>query len=297
MKLGSVVIFLLIGFGIYLLTGYSNAAPSCTFRGSCNVGETCIFSVFQQNDSHVGNCSYYNTKVCCNETTSVAVRSGACNSDEGAVLSEYQENNTHVASKDYYGTKVCVKFGSNAATGNVRTSCLTGEGCVASVFQQNDSHVGNCNYYTNKICIRQVFPVTVTVNLNDSNPTWNGGVRVSGTASRSDGTFVDTNPNGLNVYVNNTLYCTNETDSSGNYICDFSAPSQLGNYLANVTVLDPLTSLTWSNTASFIVKAITGQPTSAESSVQSISCYEEPRVVQNPDGTLTVANVRICIWK
>mgnify|MGYP001592914518 CR=1 FL=1 len=298
MKFHSIALLVFLGLIIYFMPDVSQAAPSCSIRsGSCNAGEVCIFSIYQENDSHVGNCSYYNNKVCCNETTTVAVRSGSCNADEGKIISEYQENDSHVASKDYYNTKICAKFASNPAVGNIRSSCLTGEACVTSVFQANDSHVGNCNYYSQKICLRELFGVTITVNLNSTTPMWNGGERISGTVSRGDGTFVDSNANDLNVYLNGTLYCTNETDSSGNYICDFSAPSSLGIYQANVTILDPLTSVTWWNTASFTVIASSGQPSPASSSAQTVSCYEEPRVVQNPDGTLTVANVNVCVWQ
>lgn len=288
----------LFAFSFLFVVDNSEAAPSCSFRSSCNAGEVCIFSVFQENNSHVGNCSYYGTQACCNETTTVTIRSGSCNANEGVVFSTFQENNSHVGHNDYYDTKVCARFASNPVVVNVRSSCLSGEACLASKFQDNNTHVGTCTYYSdNRLCLRELLNVTITISLNNTAPSWSQGIRATGKATRADGSNVDTNANDLNIYLNGTLYCTNETDSNGDYACDFSAPSTTGIYLANVTVVDPTTSRTWSNTTSLSVKPSFGETAAIEKTAASVSCYEEPRIVQNPDGTLKIAYVRVCISK
>lgn len=291
------VLLSLVGTFIYFSVSLAQAVPTCTFRSSCSAGEVCVFSVFQNDNSHVGNCSYYGTKICCTEITSVAFRSNNCNSDEGSVISLNQENNSHIGGKIYYSLKVCSKFTNNPLIGNIRTSCQSGEACVASVFQGNNSHVGTCNYYSSKICIRERFNATLTVNLNDTTPKWNGGVRVSGKITRSDSSNVDTDAEGINVYVNRSVYCTNQSDSNGDYTCDFTSPNAVGNYELNVTIQDPQTSAYWSNTTTFKVKAAVGPEKAAERTPESISCYEEPRIIQNPDGTLKTGYVRVCIFR
>ncbi len=295
MKIDSFLIFVLLFLMSFV--ALTNAVPTCTFRsGSCNSGETCIFSVYQENDSHVGTCNYYNTKVCCTEINSSTFRT-SCNSNEGTLLSVYQQNDTHVGSKDYYNTKVCANFSNNIATGNFKTSCSSSEACLVSTYQENDSHVGTCNYYSNKICIVEVVNVTVTVNLNDTEPSWNEPLLVSGKASRADSTNIDTNSSGVNIYVNGTSRCTTETDSNGDYSCSFNAPNSLGLYQINVTVLDPITVKTWSNTTTFTVKSVIGASRIDERDEDQISCHEEPRIIQNPDGSLKSAIIRICVWK
>lgn len=299
MKLYWILLTLVSIFLFLFLSDNSEAAPACAFRsGSCNAGEVCIFSVFQENNTHIGNCSYYSTQVCCNGTTRVAVRSDSCNSDEGIVLSVFQENNTHVGHRDYYSTKVCARFANNPVVVNTRSSCQSGETCIASKFQDNNSHVGTCAYYDNDLCLRERLNVTITVGVNNSEPSWNDVVRATGRATRADDSNIDTNANDLNIYLNSTLYCTNETDSNGDYICDFSAPGTLGIYTLNVTIVDPTTSITWTNTSvSITVKASVGLNATAASEAESVSCYEEPRVIQNPDGTLRIGYVRVCVSK
>ena len=99
------------------------------------------------------------------------------------------------------------------------------------------------------------------------------------------------------VYLNGTVKCTTETDANGNYNCDFNAPGSLGLYQLNTTLKDPLTNIFWSNTTTFQVKVAFGAPRAEEVEAENIACYEEPRVIQNPDGSLKVSFVRVCVWR
>ncbi len=301
MKLSLVVLSVFLFFS-FLFAVNSIATSTCTFRTSCNSGETCLFEVLQENNTHVGSCdSTYTTKICCTEIDSVAIRS-SCNANEGAIVSMYATSNSHAGRKDYYSNVVCAR---NTSTGNpvlatMRSSCLARENCAFTVFQQNNTHVGRCGYYGTSLCIQENFNVTITMLLNTSTPNWNDWVQLQGIATRADGSAIDTSadPEDVEVYLNSSWICTTDTNSTGGYTCNFTAPSAVGLYQLNVTVDDPTTGITSWNTTTFNVVQIFGEPqaTTVESS-ESIACYEEPRIVQNPDGTIEVAVVRICVFK
>jgi len=301
MKLYLAILTVFLFFSMLFIAS-SGAIPTCTFRTTCSTGETCIFEVLdQENNTHVGSCdSTYTTRVCCTELSSVAIRS-SCNADEGGIISMYQTSNSHAGRRDYYSNIVCAKNTTNPIVANMRSSCLARETCAFTVFQQNNTHVGRCGYYSTSVCIQQDLNVTITMTLNSTTPNWNDVVQLRGVATRSDGTAVDTSndPEDVEVYRNGTRICTTDTNSTGGYTCNFTAPQAVGLYQLNVTVDDPTTSRTSFNTTTFTVKQVIGgaESTTAEQAAESIGCYEEPRIVQNPDGTIEISIVRICVWK
>lgn len=285
----------------------STAIPSCTFRaggGPCNSGETCIFSVFQQNNTHIGSCDYANTSnnfiVCCTEINSVAVRP-SCNANEGGIVSMFATSNAHAGRRDYYSNVVCARNTSSGypILATMRSDCLARENCAFTVFQQNNTHAGRCGYYSTSVCIQENLNATITMILNVTEPNWNESVMLSGVATRTDTSAIDTSaePEDVEVFLNGSRICITDTNSSGGYTCNFTAPLAVGLYELNVTVDDPTTGRMWSNTTTFNVKQQFGGTATTESTAESIACYEEPRVVQNPDGTIEVAIVRICVWK
>lgn len=298
-----IMLLLIFIFFSFLFVTNSVAIPTCTFRsGSCSGGETCIFEVLQENNSHVGSCdSDYNIKICCTEITSATIRTGSCNSGEDTILTMYQTSNSHAGSKTNYNNLVCARTANSPVLTTIRSSCLSRENCAFTTFQQNNTHVGRCNYYTNLVCIQQRLNNSITIILNVSDPNWNQSVGMEGVFTRSDGTAVDTSSDAdsdLEVYLNSSLICRVETNSTGGYTCNFTAPASVGLYELNVTADDPTTSLASWNSTTFAVKQIIGEPQiTAEQTSESIACYEEPRIVQNPDGTIEVAVVRICVFK
>ncbi len=301
MKIYLVILSVLAVFSMLIIS--SDAIPTCTFRsGSCSGGEYCIFKTVQENNTHIGSCdASYPTIVCCTELASNAAIRSSCNADEGGIISIYATTNAHAGRRDHYSNIVCAKTSSNPIVTNIRsTDCLAREKCVASVFQNNNTHVGRCGYYSYNVCIQELLNVTLTVVLNNTEPNWNEGVKVEGNASRSDGTAVDTSqdPENVKAYVNGSLSCTTDTNSTGGYNCSFNAPSAVGLYELNVTIEDPTTSKIWWNTTTFTVKQVVlGEALPIQESAESVACYEEPRLVQNPDGTIEIAIVRICIFK
>lgn len=300
MKPYFIVLSVLLFFSL-LLAADSEATPTCTQRTTCNSGEICVFEVSQENNTHVASCdSPYTTKVCCTEIDSVAIRS-SCNANEGGIISMYATTNSHAGRKEYYNNVVCARNSStgNPVVTNMRSSCLARENCVVSVFQENNTHVAHCDYYSTKVCVQENFNVTITMILNVTEPNWNESVMLSGVATRADGSAIDTSadPEDVEVFLNTSRICVTDTDSNGGYTCNFTAPLAVGLYELNITVDDPTTKITSSNTTTFSVKQQFGETKATESAAESIACYEEPRVVQNPDGTLEVSIVRICVWK
>lgn len=237
--------------------------------------------------------------MCCTEITSSTIRISSCNAGEGEVFSMFATSNAHAGKKFYYNNLVCAKTANNPIITNIRSSCLSREKCVVSLFQENNTHVGSCSYYSNKLCIQENFNITITMILNNTEPNWNEGVMLSGNATRADGSTVDTSadPEDVEVFLNSSKVCTTDTNSAGGYTCNFAAPSAIGLYELNVTVDDPVTGKTHWNTTTFNVKQKFGEARATETVAENIACYEEPRIVQNPDGTIGIAIVRICVFK
>lgn len=293
-----IILSVLIIFSLLFVIG-SNAIPTCTYRTACGADELCVFEVLQENNTHIGSCaSPYTTKVCCTEITSATIRS-SCNAGEGELISMFQTENAHAGTGNYYSNIVCAKTTNNPVVTNVRTSCNARENCAVSVFQADNTHVGKCAYYSNSLCIQELVNATITMKLNKTQPNWAEGVQLQGVATRSDGTAINTSgvPEDVEVFLNGSRICTTETNSSGGYTCNFTAPSSSGLYQLNVTVDDPLTGKTPSNTTTFNVIQTIGEAAPSEAAAKTVGCYEEPRVVQNPDGTIEIATVRICIFK
>ena len=63
-------------------TTLASPGLTCVLRnGNCLGGETCVFSLNQPTNSHAGNCSYGNYKVCCSDpgyTLKATIRSTNC---------------------------------------------------------------------------------------------------------------------------------------------------------------------------------------------------------------------------
>lgn len=135
--------------------------------------------------------------------------------------------------------------------------------------------------------------VSVSIVLNNTEPWWNESVLARVHAERIDGSPVQGGD--VNITVNQTLVCSNKTatDSNGNYSCIFNAPAQLGLYYVYAYVADPLTSKVFYNYTLMNVTAKIG----AEERAANIACYEEPVIIQNPDGTLRKATLKVCVYE
>jgi len=134
---------------------------------------------------------------------------------------------------------------------------------------------------------------TVSINLNATSVGWGEPVNASGQAVYNDTGYVTSST--AAIKISGSTKCTDPTDSVGRYDCVFTAPQSLGTYTVIVEVTDKDTGKVFTNSATLTVMTTYGgaKPIVAE----QVTCYEEPRIVQNPDGTITKTTVRICVWK
>ena len=72
---------------------------TCSIKSTCGVNEYCLFSRFQENDTHVGNCTEYENKTCCSDPylTSVTFEK-VCNVGEFSFIAMYNYTDSHVES-------------------------------------------------------------------------------------------------------------------------------------------------------------------------------------------------------
>ncbi len=168
-----IYISLLLTIFLLIILVKSSSALTCNLRSnSCAAGETCLFSTYQQNNSHVGNCTEYTYKVCCDTVISATNRT-SCNADEDTVISMYATANSHAANKTSYNNKICAKYAGSPINASVKASCAADETCVASIFSTTNAHVGECGYYSNQICMRKLPDLKVnqsSINKNVSSP-------------------------------------------------------------------------------------------------------------------------------
>lgn len=149
---------LVVFFSLMFFTPYAFGF-GCTVRnGACNSIETCLFSLYRPTNSHVGDCSAYNYKVCCDFVSSTIKAS--CDSNETGIFSMKQISNSHLELYGYfnYANVVCV---NETLTCSMKTSCDTEEACVASFYRDLNSHAAICSFYPNKLCCKTSKPYSI----------------------------------------------------------------------------------------------------------------------------------------
>ncbi len=88
-----------IFFTFVLILNYSFSLTCSLYSGSCPANYVCLFSQYQENNSHVGSCDYYNYKFCCQDPyLKVAEVREGCGPGEFSALDLYEPNNSHVSS-------------------------------------------------------------------------------------------------------------------------------------------------------------------------------------------------------
>jgi len=240
-------------FGIIFFTFLFNLssafALTCTLRDTpCQANEECVFSLFQQTDSHVSQCGTpgYNYNVCCQEPGGIlnaTVKMENCNENlnESGVISLYKTSDSHAREYAEYDLlyHVCLNSSIGRIGCSYQSSCSPGEG-LASLKQDSDSHVAEYSYYPIKICCGSPFKFKM----------WVDETRL----------FTIGRPELANIYVQNL---GTETDSynitftknatmnliPANHLVSVSMPSyrihsvqsgKVGNTFATITVLGPI---------------------------------------------------------
>jgi len=135
----------------------------------------------------------------------------------------------------------------------------------------------------------------VTVELNATTVYYGDGVNVSGRALYGDTGYVASSS--VAVKISGTTKCIDTTDDVGGYTCDFNAPQSVGTYSVVVEVTDARTNKLITNSTGLTVSVTYGETERERGLAADVGCYEVPKVIQNPDGSIERATVRICVWK
>jgi hypothetical protein len=137
---------------------------------------------------------------------------------------------------------------------------------------------------------------TVVLSLNVTEVWWNDPVEISGTGKRGDGTALSYTD--VSVLVEGKNVCPlAATDANGFFSCWFRAPQSIGIYDILVKITDPQTGKIITNTTQLNVKIGYGGTKEEEQAARSVGCFEVPKIIQNPDGTIERVKVRVCVWR
>jgi len=182
----------------------------CTIKETCSEAETCVFSVPQENDTHIGQCGYFGLNYCCEDIQMARFDEEGCSEREGAILKAYQLDNTHVEAPELtnYPISICAWNCSCS----IKDHCNADEECVASIYDFTNSHVGECGYFDNQICCKCGNSIFGNADLNEPIPE-NNAVSVS------------SNPE-LSIKVNTSLEIDSDVEFYLSREYDFNNPGQ-----------------------------------------------------------------------
>ncbi len=136
---------------------------------------------------------------------------------------------------------------------------------------------------------------TVSVDLNATEVSYADSINVSGQARYIDTGYITLSS--VEAKISGNVKCTDTTDASGAYDCQFTAPNELGTFTVVVEVTDKNTSKVMRNSTSFTVTVVYGEEEKERIEAENIGCYEVPKIIQNPDGSIEKVTVRICVWE
>ncbi len=259
----------------------SSSGITCTVRSSsCAASESCLFSFYQENDSHAGVCGEYTNRVCCDTITSSSIKS-SCAVDEVGILSFFNTTDSHAERYGLgnYNNHLCVS--PPVSCGFFSRDCYANETTLISMNSSTNSHVAISAYYSNKICCKEA---QMTINFNVSKVWWNDSINASGYTFPS--TWVQINRS-------SNLVCNITSDSNGFYSCVFNAPQEVGVYTYNAYSLNVNGNISTQNSALLNVAPNYG----GTATRGDISVYEIPMLIQEPTGKIRTVNVKIKVWR
>ena len=118
-----------------------------------------------------------------------------------------------------------------------------------------------------------------TIHLTSEKVWWNDSVTAYGQAAR------DTQ---VVVKLNGTTYCTNQSDSEGNWFCTFNAPLEIGNFVVVASAGTESASTTLTIAPNYGIKPI---------GTSDRIVYEQPMLIQDLNGKIKIVFVRIMTWR
>ncbi|MCS7123486.1 MAG: CARDB domain-containing protein [Candidatus Aenigmarchaeota archaeon] len=134
--------------------------------------------------------------------------------------------------------------------------------------------------------------VSIIISLNKKSFWWNETIISNIKAIRRNGTPV---VNGyINVSLDKEKKCEGFTNNEGKFVCTFNAPLKIGIFNLDVVVQDPLSTRYFFNTTIVEIKITIGEDVER---AKIVTCYEEPRLIINPDGTIQRVRVKVCVLR
>ena len=129
----------------------------------------------------------------------------------------------------------------------------------------------------------------VTINLNSSKTWWNDSLLAYGVARYSNGLPITDAT--VSLFLNNESKSCPNTNSNGEWECDFKAPLELGDFEVSVRI--EKNGEVFINSTSLQVKIEYGETGRGEAR----SVFEEPILIQEPSGRIRIAMARVIVWK
>ena len=157
-----ILLFLILSISIYLVNS-EKISGTCSIKTSCDAGETALFSLYEQTDSHVKVGLNERYKVCCpNIKVLNGTKGSQCANPPGRedsadlLFKAYNNVDSHVSNAaSSWQENVCLSLSSEFSGSvqcTIKSSCDANELGVVSLYQVEDSHVGSVNDYLNKVC-------------------------------------------------------------------------------------------------------------------------------------------------
>lgn len=279
---------------ILLATTTISADPiffNCTVSTSCSGLD--VFHISDLTDAHaeLNSQSNYQYKVCCNATgTDISVSQEISGGFIG--LSYPTDAHIEAGNKTNYGYHL--KFSSTNGTiiCDYLSSCSGYNTCLISMSDYTDAHVGDCitNPYQIMLCCKIEY-MSLTLNLNTTIALWNDGVNAYGKAIKNN---LPLKSSDVVIKFDDEVCCETKTDDDGKYNCSFTV---MRNYISNVNITATVTDkdTLQNKTASTTLKV--GLSYGHKYYGGSTGCYETPKLIQNPDNSIDIVIVKICVWK
>jgi hypothetical protein len=265
---------------------------TCSVETSCSY--TPAFRISDLTDAHaeLSTQSNYPYIVCCRiDGTSLTVSQEISGGFIG--LSTPTDAHVEAGSQNNYGYHLEFRPGYGDVFCEVADSCQDYDTCLVSISDLTNAHVGDCttNPYQKKICCT-FGSLVITLDLNASKAEWGDDIKVWGRASKNNLPLQDAT---VYLRVNKEVYCTVQTNSTGDYSCIFKVKRErIDNLNVSATVVDP-TSL--KKKTAYKTLSIIASFGYEDYGKKEMVCEEMPKVIQNPDGSIDVAMIKVCVWK
>jgi hypothetical protein len=287
-------LFLVIALIIIFVKLSLSQSPkiTCTVETSCSY--TNVFRISDLTDAHaeLNTQSNYPYIVCCKiDGLSLSVSQEI----SGGFIGLSYPTDAHVeeGNQNNYGYHLHFNPGYGDVFCDATDSCDQYDTCLVSISGLTDAHVGDCmtNPYQKKICC-SFGSLEISLNLNASKAKWGEDLRAWGKAKKNNIPLQNAD---IYVRVNGIEYCHLQTNSTGDYSCTFNVKKErIDVFNVSSTVVDPSSlkqKTTYKNFSVFMSFGF------EDKNNKDVICREIPKSIQNPDGSIDVIIMKICVWK